>query len=35
MAASFHDGAEGVLHSVLPIMAAMNLFLTDYNLSEV
>ena len=31
----FQDGAEKVLQSVLPIMAAKNSFITDYNLSEV
>jgi hypothetical protein len=31
----FHDGAGRVLLSVLPIKAAKNSFLNDYNLSEV
>jgi len=33
--AHFHDGAGRVLLSVLPIKAAKNSFVTDYNLSEV
>jgi len=33
--AHFHDGAGRVLQSVLPIKAAKNTFMTDYNLSEV
>jgi len=32
--AHFHDGARRVLQSVLPITAANNSFITDYNLSE-
>jgi len=32
--AHFHDGAGRVLQSVLPIKAANNYFMTDYNLSE-
>ena len=32
--AHFHDGAGRVLQSVLPIKAANNSFMTDYNLSE-
>jgi len=32
--AHFHDGAGRVLHSVLPIKAANNALMTDYNLSE-
>jgi hypothetical protein len=31
----FHDGVGRVLLSVLPIKAAKNSFLTDYNLSEM
>jgi len=31
----FHDGAERVLLSVLPIKVAKNSFVTDYNLAEV
>jgi len=33
--AHFHDGAGRVLLSVLPIKAAKNSFMTEYNLSEV
>jgi len=33
--AHFHDGAGRVLLSVLPIKAAKDPFITDYNLSEV
>jgi len=33
--AYFHDGAGKILQSVLPIKAAKNTFMTDYNLSEV
>jgi len=33
--AHFHDGASRVLLSVLPIQAAKNSFVTDYNLLEV
>jgi len=33
--ADFHDGAGRVLLSVLPIKAAKNSFVTQYNLSEV
>jgi len=33
--AHFHDGAGRVLLSALPIKAAKNSFMTDYNLSEV
>ena len=33
--AHFHDGAGRVLQSVLPIKAAKNSFLADYNLLEV
>jgi len=33
--AQFHDGARRILKSVLPIKAANNSFMTDYNLSEV
>jgi len=33
--AHFHDGAGRVLQSVLPIKAAKNTSMTDYNLSEV
>jgi len=33
--AHFHDRARRVLLSVLPIKAAKNSFMTDYNLSEV
>jgi len=33
--AHFHDGAGRVLYSVLPIKAARNSFMTDYDLSEM
>ena len=33
--AHFHDGAGRVLLDVLPIKAAENSFMTDYNLLEV